>query len=264
MSPSARVNVALALLLGLIVAAHWAVPPSPTQRNFHFFPDMVNSPAHEAQAPAPLFAGGTVDLRPPEGSVARGYLPLLYEATPEDAARAGAELRSPHGDAAVAGAVERGGFVFATFCVTCHGAGGEGDGPVTLRGVPPPPSLLLPHAMELADGQMYHITTFGQGNMAGYASQVGRADRWNVISYIRTLQAPARAQAAAAPEPAAAAPGDGAAPPDAPAEETVAPAEEAAAEAAPAEQISHRSPSREVLHLSPSGGTSSALQETTP
>ncbi len=258
MSPSARVNVALALLLGLIVAAHWAVPPAPTQRNFHFFPDMVNSPAHEAQAPAPLLASGTaVDLRPPEGAVARGYLPLLYEATPEDAARAGAELRSPHGDAAGAAAVERGGFVFATFCVTCHGAGGEGDGPVTSRGVPPPPSLLLPHALELADGQMYHITTFGQGNMAGYASQVARADRWNVISYIRTLQAPARAQAAA-PEPAAAAPEEAAAPPDAPAQESVvpaegtpAPAEGTPAEAAPAEQISRLSPSP-------------ALQETTP
>ena len=207
MSPVTRVNVVLAVLFGLVIAAHWALPPAPTQRNFHFFPDMVDSLAHEAQAPAPLLASGmAVDLRPPEGSVARGYLPLSYDATPEDAARAGVELRNPN-PADDAAAVERGGFVFATFCTTCHGAGGEGDGPVTRRGVPPPPSLLLPHALELADGQMYHITTFGQGNMAGYAAQVGRADRWNVISYIRTLQAAATAQEAAAPEPAAEAPG---------------------------------------------------------
>ncbi len=254
MSPATRVNVALALLLGLIVAAHWAVPSAPTQRNFHFFPDMVDSLAHEAQAPAPLLATGlAVDLRPPEGSVARGYLPLLYEATPEGAARAGIELRGPYsaggamaeGDtatnntvaadaaAAEAAAVERGGFVFATFCTTCHGAGGEGDGPVTQRGVPPPPSLLLPHALELADGQMYHITTFGQGNMAGYASQVERADRWNVISYIRTLQAAVTAQVAEVTPP------------------EVAPPEVAPPEVAPPEETA-------------SEGTPSAEEETTP
>ncbi len=199
MTTATRVNVALAVLLGLIIAAHWAVPSEPTQRNFHFFPDMVDSLAYEAQAPAPLLASGmAVDLRPPEGSVARGYLPLAYDATPEDAARAGTELERPH-PADEAKAVERGGFVYATFCATCHGAGGEGDGPMTQRGVPPPPSLLLPHAVELADGQMYHLITLGQGNMAGYAAQVGRADRWNVISYIRTLQAPAGTQLAAAP-----------------------------------------------------------------
>ncbi len=252
MSPARRINVVLAVLLGVLIAAHWAVPPAPTQRNFHFFPNMVNSPAHEAQAPAPLLASGAaVDLRPPEGSVARGYLPLSYEATPEGAALAGLELSSPLAEGgATAGdavaAVERGGFVFATFCVTCHGAGGEGDGPVTRRGVPPPPSLLLPHALELADGQMYHITTFGQGNMAGYAAQVGRADRWNVIAYIRTLQAPAMAEAAA-PEPAAEAPGETAA-----AVQEAEPDEAAAAaETAPGETAQ-------------AGGTTPVAEEATP
>ncbi len=237
MSTATRVNVVLAVLLGLIIAAHWVLPSAPTQRNFHFFPDMVDSLAHEAQAPAPRLASGmAVDLRPPEGSVARGYLPLTYEATPEDAARAGAELQSPH-PADDAGAVERGGFVYATFCATCHGAGGEGDGPMTQRGVPPPPSLLLPHAVELADGQMYHLITLGQGNMAGYAAQVERMDRWNVISYIRTLQTSVGAQPAAVPEPAAEVPEEaGVAPSEAPPEETAAPAPEAPEETTSVEE----------------------------
>ncbi len=200
-----RWNLVLLGVFLVLVGAHWAMPSDPTVRNFHFMPDMVDSVAYEAQAPPPQLAAGlTLDLRPPEGSVARGYLPLLYEATPEGAARAGAELRNPNltiaatdpADAAVAAAVavdvaaavERGRFVFATFCATCHGGEGAGDGPVTRRGVPPPPSLLLPHARELADGQLYHVVTFGQGNMAGYAAQVGRDDRWNVVSFVRALQ----------------------------------------------------------------------------
>lgn len=185
------------ILLGvflLLVAAHWAVPTDPTKRNFHVFPNMVDSLAYEAQAPAPRLAGGLlVDLRPPQGTVARGYRPLPFEATPEDAVRAGSELENPisSDDAA---ALARGRFVFATFCATCHGAGGQGDGPVTRRGVPPPPSLLAEHARSLADGHVYHIITFGQGNMAAYASQVERDDRWKLVSFIRALQASASPQ----------------------------------------------------------------------
>ncbi len=223
MRASVRLNLVLFVVLAVLVAAHWAMPSDPTQRNFHFFPNMVDSLAHEAQAPAPVLASGfQLDLQPPAGSVARGYLPLLYEATPEDALRAGAELQSPNA-ADDAAAVERGRFVFATFCATCHGPAGEGDGPVTRRGVPPPPSLLLPHALELADGQLYHISTFGQGNMAGYASQVGRDDRWHAVSFIRTLQA----AATAAPEAAAATP-------EASEEATAVPEEAAAAPEEPA------------------------------
>ena len=55
-------------------------------------------------------------------------------------------------------------------------------------GVPPPPSLLGESALQMADGRMYHIITFGQGNMAAYAAQVERDDRWRVISYVRQLQ----------------------------------------------------------------------------
>ena len=113
---------------------------------------------------------------------------MRYEATPEDAVRAGVELTLPVGNDEETGGTERGAFVYATFCGTCHGPGGEGDGPVTRKGVPPPPSLLLAHARDLPDGQLFHIITFGQGNMAAYGSQVGRADRWEAVRHIRLLQ----------------------------------------------------------------------------
>ncbi len=46
----------------------------------------------------------------------------------------------------------------------------------------------------MPDGQMYHLITLGQKNMASYATQVQRDDRWKVIRYIRTLQEPPEEQ----------------------------------------------------------------------
>jgi len=177
-------SVAILVLIGL----HWVVLPDPSQRNYEFLPDMVESVARDAQSPAMTLDDGTaVDLRPPPGSIARGFVPFDYPATPEGALLAGGELQSP---VALddADALDRGAFVYATFCSVCHGAAGQGDGTVTTRGVPPPPSLLLDHAIDMTGGQMYHVISLGQGNMASYASQVEREDRWRVIRYIRTLQ----------------------------------------------------------------------------
>ena len=46
--------------------------------------------------------------------------------------------------------------------------------------------------MQMKDGQLFHILTHGQNNMASYASQLSREDRWNVIVYVRSLQAAAK------------------------------------------------------------------------
>ena len=59
---------------------------------------------------------------------------------------------------------------------------------MTLRGVPPPPSLLADKALKMKDGQLFHIVTYGQANMASYAGQVTTEDRWAVILHIRHLQ----------------------------------------------------------------------------
>ena len=48
--------------------------------------------------------------------------------------------------------------------------------------------LLLEHALNMTEGQMYHVISLGQGNMASYASQVTRDDRWRAIIHIRRLQ----------------------------------------------------------------------------
>jgi mono/diheme cytochrome c family protein len=193
-------NTILLALFLLSIVSLWVFQSDDTRPNVEFFPDMAHSPRYAAFAPNPTFADGKTLQAPPPGAIARGYLPLDYAATPEDAAQAGRDLVNPVAPDDEA-ALVRGQKVFETFCSPCHGAGARGDGLVAQRGFPPPPSLLADKAVALADGQVFHILTYGQNNMASYASQISREDRWRVIRYVRSLQT-------AAPAPAAAAPGD--------------------------------------------------------
>lgn len=194
-----RVILNTLLLIALIasVAASWLLSPDPTKPNLDFLPQMAHSPRYNAFSPNPNFDNGGTLQRPEPGTIPRGQMPLHYAATPQDALRAGEQLQSPL-DPGNVRARDRGAFVFANFCVVCHGAGGAGNGPVAQRGYPPPPSLLAEHAQKMKDGQLFHVLTYGQNNMPSYASQLSRGDRWNVILYVRTLQV------AAAPAPQAA------------------------------------------------------------
>lgn len=190
-------NAFLMLALVAVVMADWLATPDSSQPNLEFLPQMAHSPRYNAFAPNPNLAGGSTLQAPEPGTIPRGYMPLHYAATPQDAARAGAELQSPV-TPANKWARQRGAFVFAAFCQECHGTGGAGNGPVVQRGFPPPPSLLLDHARGLKDGQVFHILTYGQNNMPSYASQLSRQDRWYVIAYLRTLQATAATTSAGA------------------------------------------------------------------
>jgi len=48
----------------------------------------------------------------------------------------------------------------------------------------------------MRDGQLFHILTFGQGNMPAHAAQLSREDRWKAVVHIRTLQSKAPAETA--------------------------------------------------------------------
>lgn len=194
MSRRALLNLFLLALLLVSAAADWALRPDLARPNMEFAPDMAHGPRYNAFAANPNFPDGKTLQPGPDASIPRGFIPLHYAATPDDALRAGNELTSPTAGGATA--VKRGEFVFQNYCATCHGAGGLGNGPVAQRGFPPPPSLLADKARKMKDGQMFHILTYGQNNMPSYASQISREDRWAVIAYVRSLQNPAPPAAA--------------------------------------------------------------------
>lgn len=184
MSPG-RLNAVLAAVLAAVWALIWLIRPDAGRRSHAFMPEMSASLTHEAQAPSPFWSEG-LPPSAPAGTIPRGHPPLGYGPGKEEAERAGRELRNPV--AADPAALDRGARVFATYCAVCHGPTGLGDGPVTKAGVPAPPSLYGDSARRMADGRMFHVVTFGQGNMPAHASQVPRPDRWKAVLYVRRLQ----------------------------------------------------------------------------
>lgn len=155
-----------------------------SQRNYRFIPEMVVSGTIES---FDADADGTIMQPLVSGVVARGHLPLRYADGPEEAQRAGRELANPITEPSFADQDE-GKNLYAIYCTVCHDVGGNGRGPVVLRGFLPPPSLHAARALAMADGEMFHILTHGQGNMASYASQLSREERWKVILHVRRLQ----------------------------------------------------------------------------
>lgn len=157
----------------------------PTQTNLEYVPEMIDSIPYDSFAPNPNTRDGKTLIAPPKGAVPRGFTPLHFGPGIEEAARAGRELTSPL--PSTAESTQRGEVLFRRFCTPCHGAAGAGDGPV-VPPFPAPPSLTLPHAVNMPDGQIFHVITFGQGAMPPHRAQVAQKDRWAIVQFIRSLQ----------------------------------------------------------------------------
>jgi mono/diheme cytochrome c family protein len=89
--------------------------------------------------------------------------------------------------------LERGRARFESFCSPCHGAGGQGDGPVSMTGplkgpfvgvlaVAGPTSI----ARVRSDGHLYTSIRYGRRRMPGYA-RIPSAERWDIVNYLRYL-----------------------------------------------------------------------------
>jgi mono/diheme cytochrome c family protein len=78
--------------------------------------------------------------------------------------------------------------LYQNFCLVCHGVAGDAKGPVSNKiGAP---SLLTGRARAYSDGYLYSIIRYGRGVMPRYGDKVYQpADRWAIVSHIRTLQA---------------------------------------------------------------------------
>lgn len=183
-----RLNYLLLLVLIVLVAVNFLAVGDPLQPNWEFLPDMAHSPAYTSESANPNFPDGKTLQPPVSGTVAQGQKRLQYAPTDADALLAGQELHNPL-SAEEAHVRARGVAVFQTFCAPCHGNGGQSDGSVTLHGYPAPPSLVTGGTTKMPDGQLFHIITYGRGNMPPQAGLLLPQDRWAVILHIRSLQA---------------------------------------------------------------------------
>jgi mono/diheme cytochrome c family protein len=196
---SARVlNTVLGSIMAIAILLSFAAARDFSRPNLEIMPDMYHGPSYHAFERNENTESGMTLRAPAPGTIPRGMLPFEYDRTEQDALRASEDLVNPR-SVTDAASLDRGSLVYAIHCQHCHGPTGAGDGMVAKRGFPPPPSLLIEHAIKMKDGQMFHVTTLGQGNMPAHAAQVSREDRWDVINHIRTLQADAQRTWAEAP-----------------------------------------------------------------
>ena len=193
-----RTNIVLLVVLIVVAATSLATRVDYSQPNVEVLPDMKYTPAWTAYASNPVFANGRTLQAPVHGTIARGQMPLHFEATKEDAIRAGEEIMNPYptdssdeSAAKLGESIARGGESYRVFCTCCHGPTGAGDGPVTKRGFPPPPSLLTGKSKEMKDGQLFHVLTYGQASMPDFRGQLAADRRWDLVNYIRSLQSSA-------------------------------------------------------------------------
>ncbi|HEX4602254.1 MAG TPA: cytochrome c, partial [Gemmatimonadales bacterium] len=92
--------------------------------------------------------------------------------------------------------INQGRFLYETYCLVCHGETGRGDGPISSAAGGPffgVRSLVNDTIARRTDGYLYGVivdaATMGRGLMPVYGDKVRGDDRWDVVNYVRTLQA---------------------------------------------------------------------------
>lgn len=76
-----------------------------------------------------------------------------------------------------------------TNCVTCHGAGGKGDGVAAAALTPKPADWTSAKVKTDPDGSLFCKMANGRGPMPPW-KHLPEKERWDLISYIRSLQGP--------------------------------------------------------------------------
>jgi mono/diheme cytochrome c family protein len=195
--PDRRAGWVLVLTLGAGACQfYYDTVPSPDDlmHIVPWFDAMIGSPAvhpYEAGDIPRYTVPGTVPVTGGEAD---------YEATWRAARTAEADALVNPTDRSVAAI---GDSTYQTFCSTCHGLTGAGDGLVGRKmGAP---SLLTDRARGFSDGYLYSIIRYGRGVMPRYGDKIfNHQTRWEVVNYVRMLQAQGTQAATVTPPPGAA------------------------------------------------------------
>ena len=172
--------------------------------------DMQDQPRYKAYKQSDWFADKRASRDLPDGTIPRGYLredKALYqckkEAAPNETPAPTTTATDAAGNTVVTSfpdaveefpvpvtkdLVDRGEQRYKIYCIVCHGPVGNGDGMIVRRGFSKPPTYNDDRLRNAPVGHFFDVITNGYGKMNSYASQISVADRWAIVSYIRTLQ----------------------------------------------------------------------------
>lgn len=169
-----------------------------------YMPDMVYSRAYETYAPAQErlnhseAAGVQFNGLPVAGTIARGELSSYRLKNDSIGFAQSATIKSPLDSSSIdLKEAER---LYLVNCGICHGTALDGNGPLYNNGNGPfaaaPKNLMSPEIKAEAPGTIFHVATYGKGQMGSYASQLTSRQRWMVVAYIKNKQGGGAAPAA--------------------------------------------------------------------
>lgn len=78
--------------------------------------------------------------------------------------------------------------LFSKNCVVCHGEEGKGNGMAAISLHPHPTNLVSQKVEAQSDGAIFWKISEGRSPMPGYKQTLSEEQRWQLVSYIRTLQ----------------------------------------------------------------------------
>ena len=85
-------------------------------------------------------------------------------------------------------AIKKGKKLYAQNCTICHGDKGKGDGMAGAALKPKAADFTSASIKAESDGAMFWKMSEGRSPMAAYKGMLSEEQRWQLVSYIRTLQ----------------------------------------------------------------------------
>lgn len=91
--------------------------------------------------------------------------------------------------ASSAESIKAGKELWSTFCKSCHGAKGLGDGTKAAQLKTEPGDFSLASFQSQTDGEMFYRLSEGRDDMPASKKKVpDEEDRWNLVNFMRTLK----------------------------------------------------------------------------
>ena len=152
--------------------------------NYQYFPNMYESVGYETYSESNAFKNGKEGQLPAEGTINRGFEPFEYENSTAGYELAKANLKSPLDS--LSRDADKGKELFEIYCISCHGASGNGKGKLVERekflGVPSYKDRVI------TEGSIFHVITYGLNSMGSHANQLSAHERWLVTDYVLKLK----------------------------------------------------------------------------
>lgn len=154
-----------------------------------YAPDMTYSRAYDYYNTTDSInnAGGFFNKMPVKNTIAREQgLPTHIGENDTTAAKA---LTNPY--TLYAKDLVQGKRLYLIHCGICHGEKLDGQGPLYTsdKYVAAPANLIGGKYVGYSAGHIYHAIVYGKNMMGSYASQLDPKQRWQVVAYIKSIQA---------------------------------------------------------------------------